>query len=64
MRIGKHIPSDGAYEDHDDGDGMEMIKVLGLEKEEREKQKAQSKGDIHRSFCVLVIETLSECDHI
>jgi hypothetical protein len=38
--------------------------VLGLEKEEREKQKAQSKGDIHRSFCVLVIETLSECDHI
>ena len=38
--------------------------VLGLEKEEREKQKSQGKGDIHRSFCVLVIETLSECDHI
>ena len=33
----EHIPSDGAYEDHDDGDGMVMIKVLRLEKEEREK---------------------------
>ena len=43
---------------------MVMIKVLGLGKEEREKQKAQDKGDIHRSFCVLVIKTLRECDHI
>ena len=43
---------------------MVMIKVLGLGKEEREKQKAQGKCDIHRSFCVLVIEILSECDHI
>ena len=38
--------------------------MLGLGKEEREKQKAQGKGDIHRSFFYLVIETLSECDHI
>ena len=29
-----------------------MIKVLELGKEEREKQKTQGKGDIHRSFCV------------
>ena len=43
---------------------MVMIKVFGLGKEEREKQKAPGKGDIHRSFCVLVTETLSECDHI
>ena len=38
MRQVKYIPSDGANEDHDDGDGMVMIKVLGLGKEEREKQ--------------------------
>ena len=43
---------------------MVMIKVLGLGKEKREKQKAQGKCDIHRCFCVLVIKTLSECDHI
>jgi hypothetical protein len=36
--------------------------VLRLEKEERKKQKAQGKGV--RSYFVLVIETLSECDHI
>jgi hypothetical protein len=38
--------------------------VLGLGKEEREKQKAQGKGIIDRSFCVLVIETLRQRDHI
>ena len=45
---------------------MAMVddQVLGLGKEERDKQKAQGKGDIYRSFCVFMIETLSECDHI
>jgi hypothetical protein len=38
--------------------------VLGLGKEEREKQKAQDKGkNLIGAFC-LVIETFSECDHI
>ena len=37
--------------------------VLGLEKK-KEKQKAQGKGINYRSHFVLVIETLSECDHI
>jgi hypothetical protein len=32
---------------------MVMIKVLRLGKEEREKQKAQGKGDFQRRFCVL-----------
>ena len=38
--------------------------MLKLGKEEREKQKAQGKGINGRSHFVLVIETLSECDHI
>ena len=49
--------------------------MLGLGKEEREKQKAQGKGIREkqkaqgkgisgRSHFVLVIETLRECDHI
>ena len=42
---------------------MVMIKCLGLEKE-KEKQKAQGKGINGRSHFVLVIKTLSECDHI
>ena len=41
-----------------------MIKGLNLEKEEREKQKGQDKGIICRRHFVLVIKTLSECDHI
>ena len=36
-----------------------VIKCSGLEKEEREKQKAQGKGINGRSHFVLVIETLS-----
>ena len=43
---------------------MVMIKCSGLEKKKEKNKKAQGKGDIHKSFCVLVIETLSECDHI
>ena len=42
---------------------MVMIKCLDMEKE-KEKQKAQGKGINSRSHFVLVIETLSECDHI
>ena len=42
---------------------MMMITCLDLEKK-KEKQKAQGKGISGRSFFVLVIETLSECDHI
>ena len=52
-------------EDHDDGgDRHGDDQVLELGKEEREKQKAQGKRDILRSPLFLVIETLSECDHI
>ena len=62
--IGSTIPSDEA-----------MTKImtmwwhgydqrLELGKEEREKQKAQGKGIKCRSHFVLVIKTLSECDHI
>ena len=40
--IGSTIPSGGANEDHVDGPGDQ---VLGLGKEEREKQKAQGKGE-------------------
>ena len=54
MRIGKHIPSGGANgEDHDGGgDSHGDDQVLELGKEEREKQKAQGKGDILMSFLV------------
>jgi hypothetical protein len=38
--------------------------MLELGKEEREKQKAQDKGINCKSHFVLVIKTLSECDHI
>ena len=38
--------------------------MLELGKEEREKQKAQGKGIKSMSHFVLVIKTLSECDHI
>ena len=51
-------------EDHYSGDGHGDDQVLGLGKEEREKQKAQGKGINHRSHFILVIKILSECDHI
>ena len=41
---------------------MVMINYLDLEKD-KEKQKAQGKGISGRSHFVLVIKTLSECDH-
>ena len=42
---------------------MVMIKCLNLDKK-KEKLKAQGKGINDRSYFVLVIKTLSECDHI
>jgi len=62
-------PCGGANdEDHDgggDGHGGElMIKCSGLEKGEREEQKAQGKGIFDRSSLFLEVKTLSECDHI
>jgi hypothetical protein len=43
MRIGKRIPSDGAYEDHDDGDSMVMIKCSGLKKKKKKNKKLKAK---------------------
>ena len=42
---------------------MVMIKRLDLEKKEKNK-KLNAKVKLDRSFFVLMIETLSECDHI
>ena len=42
---------------------MVMIKCLGLEKKKEKNKKLKAKVKLDRSFCVLVIETLSECDH-
>ena len=42
---------------------MVMIKRLDLKRRKR-KTKAQGKGINGRSYFILVIETLSECDHI
>ena len=43
---------------------MVMIKCLILEKKKEKRQKAHGKGINCRSHFVLVIKTLSECDHI
>ena len=53
MRIGKHIPSDGANGDDDDDDDGEVHgddQVLGLEKEERKTKWAQDKDEIYRAI--------------
>ena len=50
--IGSTILSGGANEDHDDGGDGHGGQVLDLEKKKEKKQKAQDKGDIHRSFLV------------
>ena len=42
---------------------MAMIKGLNLKRRKR-KTKAQGKGITCRSYFVLVIKTLRECDHI
>jgi hypothetical protein len=47
-----------------DGVGHVMMIKLFIWKRRKRKTKAQGKGDIYRSFCVLVIETPSGCDHI
>ena len=42
-----------------------MIKCLDLEKKKEENKKLKAKLNLDRSFFFgLVIETLSECDHI
>ena len=56
--IGRTIPSGGANEDHVDGGDGHGDQVLGLGKQEREKQKAQGKGEIHRVILFSMIETL------
>ena len=43
---------------------MVMIKCLDLEKKKEKNKKLKSKVKLDRSFFVLVIETLSEYDHI
>ena len=42
---------------------MVVIKCSDLEKKKEKNKKLKAKVKHHRSFCVLVIETLSECDH-
>ena len=41
-----------------------IIKCLDLEKKKEKNKKLKAKVNLERSFCVLVIETLSKCDHI
>ena len=43
---------------------MVMIKCLDLEKNKEKNKKHKAKVKLDKSFIVLVIETLSECDHI
>ena len=43
---------------------MVMIKYLDLEKKKEKNKKLKAKVKLDWSFFVLVIETLSECDHI
>ena len=41
-----------------------MIKLQDLEKKKEKNKKLNIKVKLNRSFFSLVIETLSECDHI
>ena len=41
-----------------------MIECLDLEKKKEKNKRLKTKVKLDRSFFVLVIETLSECDHI
>ena len=43
---------------------MVMIKCLDLEKKKQKNKKLKAKVKLDMSFFSLVIETLSECDHI
>ena len=47
-----------------DGGVTMVIKCSGLEKKKNKNKKLKAKVNLDRSFCVLVIETLTECDHI
>ena len=71
--LNKHCPKDpfglprkwqSNDEDHDDGVTMVMIKCLDLEKKKEKNKKLKAKVKFDRSFFILVIEILSECDHI
>ena len=62
--IGSSNPSGGANEDHVDGGDGHSDQLLGLEKKKEKNKKLKAKVKLDRSFYVLVIETLSECDHI
>ena len=41
-----------------------IIKCLDLEKKKEKNKKLKAKVKLDRSFLVLVIKTLSKCDHI
>ena len=43
---------------------MVMVKCFDLEKKKEKNNKLKAKVNLDRSFFVLMIETLSECDHI
>ena len=43
---------------------MVMIKCFDLERRKKEKTKSSKQRYIFRSYFVLVIKTLRECDHI
>ena len=43
---------------------MVMIKCLDLEKKKEKNKKLKAKVKLDRSFFILVIEILSECNHI
>jgi len=51
-------------DDHDDGVVTMMIKCLDLEKKKEKNKKLKANVKLDRSFFGLVIEILSECDHI
>ena len=41
-----------------------VIKCSDIEMKKKKNKKLNAKVKLDKSFCVLVIETLSECDHI
>ena len=43
---------------------MVVIKCLDLKKKKEKNKKVKAKVKLDRIFFILVIETLSECDHI
>ena len=62
--IGSTNPSGGANEDHVDAGDDHGDQVLDLEKKKEKKKKLKANMKLDRRFFGLMIETLSECDHI